>query len=99
MLQIEQGGERMSRRRTGTRYVPITISLKPSMIDAIEVQLGAKESRSQWIADAIQKKMDDDENIHLSARPTGRLLSEIRYRADITGEMKGIIEYWLSKIE
>ena len=89
----------MSRRRTGTRYVPITISLKPSMIDEIEVQLGAKQSRSQWIADAINTKLnDDDEYIRLRALPTGRLLSEIRQRAEISGEMKGIIEYWLTKI-
>lgn len=51
----------MSRRRTGTRYVPITISLRPWMVDDIEAVLDAKQSRSQWIADAIKKKMDDDE--------------------------------------
>jgi len=50
----------MSRRRTGTRYVPITISLKPAMVDEIEATLGPKQSRSQWIADAITKKMNDE---------------------------------------
>lgn len=88
----------MSRRRTGTRYVPITISLKPSMVDDIEATLGPKQSRSQWIADAIEKKMDDDEHIRLSEYSIGRLLSEIRARAECTGEQKGIIEYWLSKL-
>ena len=92
------GGAKMSRRRTGTRYVPITISLKPSMVDDIEATLGPKQSRSQWIADAIAKKMDDDDHIPLSAHTTGRLLSEIRHRTDINGEMKGIIEYWLTKL-
>lgn len=48
----------MSRRRTGIRYVPITISLKPAMVDEIEATLGPKQSRSQWVADAIQKKLD-----------------------------------------
>lgn len=88
----------MSRRRTGDRYVPITISLKPSMIDALEATLGPKQSRSQWIADAIDKKMDDDDHIALSEYSIGRLLSEVRGRADINGEMKGIIEYWLSNL-
>jgi hypothetical protein len=47
----------MSRRRTGTRYVPITISLTPSMINDIEAKLNAKQSRSQWIASAIEVKL------------------------------------------
>ena len=50
----------MSRRRTGARYVPITISLKPSMIDDIEAELSPKQSRSQWIASAIDDKLRGD---------------------------------------
>lgn len=89
----------MSRRRTGTRYVPITISLKPSMVDNIEVELGAKQSRSQWISKAIQSKLDDDGGARpLSDYSTSRLLHEARLRTDITDEMKGIIKFWLSKM-
>ena len=47
----------MSRRRTGTRYVPITISLKPAMVDEIETKLDAKQSRSSWIAEVIAKEL------------------------------------------
>ena len=47
----------MSRRRTGARHVPITIALKPSMVNDIEAQLDAKESRSAWIAAAIAKEL------------------------------------------
>ena len=47
----------MSRRRTGTRYVPITISLKPAMVDDIEAELSPKQSRSQYIAAAIDAKL------------------------------------------
>lgn len=88
----------MSRRRTGARYVPITISLKPSMVDALEATLGPKQSRSQWIADAIDKKMNGDDAIKVREASVGRLLSEVRTRPDINGEMKGIIEYWLSNL-
>ena len=87
----------MSRRRTGARYVPITISLEPKLIDTIESKLAPKQSRSAWIAKAIQKELrNDDGAIPLSERSTSRLLSEIRHRQDINGEMKGIIEYWLT---
>lgn len=92
---LEEVG-RMSRRRTGARYVPITISLKPSMIDDIEAKLSPKQSRSQWIADAIGDKLLPE--IHpIDKLTTNRVLSELRNREDITGEMRGIIEYWLSQ--
>ena len=88
----------MSRRRTGTRYVPITISLKPSMIDAVEVELGAKQSRSQWIADAIDHKLKQDElTTDVNDISTGMLISKLSQRDDINGEQKGILQYWLSQ--
>lgn len=47
------------RRRVNAKAVPITISLKPSMVADIEEQLTYKESRSEWIADAITAQLDD----------------------------------------
>ena len=89
----------MSRRRTGSRYVPITISLKPSIVDRIEAELGPRQSRSAWISKAILGQLDNDGGaLPLSEASTMRLLSEVRSRQDINGEMKGIIEYWLTKL-
>ena len=51
----------MSRRRVNSKYVPITISLKPSMVAEIEEQLSYKQSRSAWIANAIYNELDDGE--------------------------------------
>ena len=48
------------RKRTGARYVPITISLLPAMVNDVEGELQRKQSRSMWIADAIRKKLDGD---------------------------------------
>ena len=47
------------RKRTGKRYVPISISLPMTMINDIESELDAKQSRSEWIAEAITAKMGD----------------------------------------
>lgn len=47
----------MSRRRTGTGYKPITISLMPSLIAEIETRLSRQQSRSAWIAKAIEEKL------------------------------------------
>ena len=89
----------MSRRRTGDRYVPITISLRPTVVDRIEAELGPRQSRSAWISKAILAQLDSDgDAVPLSERTTMRLLSEVRHRKDINGEMKGIIEYWLTKL-
>lgn len=46
------------RRRSGTRYVPITISLKPALVDDIETELSPGQSRSKWVADAIDAKLN-----------------------------------------
>lgn len=60
MLPFEQGGDGMSRRRTGKTYVPISISLPSSMIEEMEVELGPNDSRSKWIARAIRTKLDGE---------------------------------------
>ena len=49
------------RKRTGKRYVPISISLPMSMVNDIESELDAKQSRSEWIAEAIMNKMKPDD--------------------------------------
>lgn len=45
------------RKRTGKRYVPISISLPMTMVNDIESELDSKQSRSEWIAEAIVNKM------------------------------------------
>lgn len=54
----------MSRRRNGARYVPITISLLPSMVADIEQKLDAKASRSAWIAKAISKELSGEHSFN-----------------------------------
>lgn len=76
----------MSRRRTGTRYVPITISLKPSMVDDIEAELSPKQSRSQFISSAIQSKLDGDYE-RIEDIGSIRLCAVLLNRGDITLEL------------
>lgn len=76
----------MSRRRTGTRYVPITISLKPSLVDDIEAELSPKESRSQFISSAITAKLDGDHE-RIEEIPSLRLCAVLLNRGDITLEL------------
>lgn len=75
----------MSRRRTGTRYVPITISLTPSLVNDIEAMLRPKQSRSQWIAGAIRKKLEGDEaGTYVSEATSKQLLFALVNRGVMT---------------
>lgn len=75
----------MSRRRTGTRYVPITISLTPSLVNDIEAMLRPKQSRSQWIAGAIRTKLEGDEaGTYVSDASSKQLLLALVNRGVIT---------------
>jgi len=75
------------RNRTGTRYVPITISLKPSMIDEIETVLKPKQSRSKWIAKAIEEKLSSGE-LDLEDVPLNELFAELEYRRAIPNAIR-----------
>ena len=75
----------MSRRRTGTRYVPITISLTPSLVNDIEAMLRPKQSRSQWIAGAIRTKLEGDEaGTYVSEATSKQLLFALVNRGVMT---------------
>jgi len=81
MLPLEQGGVRMSRRRTGKTYVPISISLPSSMIEEMEVELGPNDSRSKWVARAIRNQLDSSSiGTTLSEATTTQLLVVLRNR-------------------
>tara|TARA_Y100000356_G_C11258054_1_gene291501 strand:- start:2243 stop:2596 length:354 start_codon:yes stop_codon:yes gene_type:complete len=84
------GGRRMTRRRTGTRYVPISISLTPDTVNAIEAKLHPKESRSKWIANAIKVKLADDDD--LDNVSTSDLLVELLFRGIINSQTRWTLQ-------
>lgn len=80
----------MSRRRTGTAYVPITISITPSMKNDIEAKLKPKQSRSKWIADAIKVKLEANDD--LDNLTTSDLLIELLYRGVINNQTRWTLQ-------
>lgn len=87
----------MSRRRTGKTYVPISISLPSSLIQEIEIELGAKESRSKWIASAIESKLYDESTFDEASN--SKLVSELAHRSVITKEMRDALYQVCDKIK
>tara|TARA_Y100001938_G_C8072082_1_gene423737 strand:+ start:347 stop:607 length:261 start_codon:yes stop_codon:yes gene_type:complete len=78
------------RRRTGTRFVPITISLKPAVVDDIETELSPGQSRSKWIAEAIDAKlhyMDYD----LSSITTKQLIAMLHARDGVSEQTRSVL--------
>ena len=90
MLSIEQGGERMSRRRTGKTYIPISISLPDTLVKEIEAELGPKDSRSRWIASAVEAKLASEDDLENASVP--QLLSWLAYHRVIDQKMRWALE-------
>lgn len=68
MLPIEQGGEKLSRRRAENRTVAICITLPRALLDEIDDLLTRKQSRSAWIADACRLKMEINPVVDIDTR-------------------------------
>ena len=49
----------MSRRRSPDKAIPISIALPTSLAVRLDQVLSYKQSRSEYIADAIKKKLDE----------------------------------------
>ena len=71
------------RNRTGTRYVPITISL----MTRLDQELSYKQSRSKWIAKAIEEKLSSGE-LDLEDVPLNELFAELEYRRAIPNAIR-----------
>jgi len=85
------------RKRTGKKYVPITISLENQMINELEMELKPKESRSAWIADAIEDKLNGEDSFDDAS--SSRMVSELFMRSVITKEMRDALYQVCDKIK
>jgi len=84
----------MPRRRVGEYFRPVTISLRPWMIAEIETLLGPKQSRSEWIASAIDAKLDDSGTKVADATDL-QLVVALRNREVINEELYQSLRAWL----
>lgn len=48
----------MSRRRTEVRFIPITFSISPALLNEVDEQLRPLDSRSAWIVGAIEQRLN-----------------------------------------
>ena len=87
----------MPRRRAADPTDSIRITIPRSIHDKIKAEIGYEDSRSAWISKACRMRLQE-ERPGLDAYSTLRLMSELRYRSELNGEQKGIIQYWLDQL-
>jgi len=80
----------MSRRRTGTQYVPITISVPATMLNLVEMKLKPKESRSAWIALAIEARLNDADALENAS--VFDLLGWLHFHGVINHQMRTMLQ-------
>ena len=85
------------RKRTGKKYVPITISLENQIINELEMELKPKQSRSKWIADAIEQKLNGEDSFNDAS--SSKMVSELCMRSVITSEMRDALYQICDKIK
>ena len=78
----------MSRRRSSDKHIPISIALPRSVVARLDKVLAYKDSRSAYIARAIQTKLDARESFELKEVTTSRLRSELYHRQETSAALK-----------
>ena len=87
----------MPRRRSSDPTTDIRITIPMSVLSKIHEELGHKDSRSAWISKACRMRLAE-ERPGLDEYSTMRLLSEVRYRGNISYDKKDIITLWLDEL-
>jgi len=78
----------MSRRRSADKAIPISIALPRSIVARLDQVLAYKDSRSAFIARAIEKQLDGRESFNVKEVPTSRLRMELYHRAETSAALK-----------
>lgn len=84
----------MSRRRSSDKAIPISIALPTSLAVRLDQVLSYKQSRSEFIADAIKKKLDDQKGFSFDDVETEALVRYLLTR-DIPSYIDSALRtYW-----
>ena len=79
----------MSRRRSTDPAIPVSIAIPRSLYTRISYVLGYKQSRSRWICQAIEAKLDAHDDAHqiISSLSSHRLAVLLFNRGVINWEL------------
>ena len=73
----------------------ISVNIRKTLLSRLNNQLSYNSSRSIWIEDAIQSKLDKSESQTVIDSPTINLLVAVCKRDDLDSNVKFVIEMYL----
>jgi metal-responsive CopG/Arc/MetJ family transcriptional regulator len=82
----------MSRQRSRDKCIPITIALPTSLAMKLENALSHSQSRSTWVANAIENKILDIKHNPVDDRTTRQLIAQLSMRQDIDESLRLILK-------
>jgi metal-responsive CopG/Arc/MetJ family transcriptional regulator len=82
----------MSRPRSRDKCIPITIALPTSLAMKLENALSYSQSRSTWVANAIENKILDIKHNPVDDRTTRQLIAQLSMRPDIDESLRLILK-------
>lgn len=85
----------MSRRRSADKAIPISIALPTSLAVRLDQVLSYKESRSEYIAEAIKKKLDQQRAFSFDDIETEALVRYLLEREIPSNIESSLRTFWL----
>ena len=82
----------MSRKRSIDKSIPISVALPSSLVRRLDQELDYTSSRSKYVGDAIQNRLDQMQSSAVSEASTRQLMAALMARKDITNQLRLILE-------
>ena len=86
----------MSRKRSTDKSIPISVALPSSLVRRLDQELSYTSSRSKYVANAIEHRLQQMENSSVSEASTRQLMAALMARKDITNQLRLILETLVS---
>ena len=86
----------MSRKRSIDKSIPISVALPGSLVKRLDQELSYQASRSKYVADAIENRLNEMQSYPISEASTRQLMAALMARKDITNQLRLILETLVS---
>ena len=86
----------MSRKRSIDKSIPISVALPGSLVKRLDQELSYTSSRSKYVANAIENRLNEMQSSAVSEASTRQLIAALRARPDISKQLFTILDTLVS---
>ncbi len=86
----------MSRKRSIDKSIPISVALPSSLVRRLDQELDYTSSRSKYVANAIENRLNEMQSSAVSEASTRQLMAALRARPDISKQLFTILDTLVS---